>query len=99
MKIFFFDLLWHFFLGYWSASLFLMLPVNCNLMKEKYLNRIAKHCYVKSETWYLCLIDLAGWILEMAETLSLKNVQDQSSVNNASSILDQYVINLLIDIA
>lgn len=31
----------------------------------------------------------------MGETLSLKSVQDQSFVNNASSILDQYVINFL----
>ncbi|KAI8003794.1 Paired amphipathic helix protein Sin3-like 4 [Camellia lanceoleosa] len=36
---------------------------------------------------------LFGWILEMARRLILKNVQDQSFSNNASSILDLYVLS------
>ncbi|KAI8032022.1 Paired amphipathic helix protein Sin3-like 4 [Camellia lanceoleosa] len=36
---------------------------------------------------------LFGWILEMARRLILKNVQDQSFGNNASSILDLYVLS------
>ncbi|KAI7993976.1 Sulfoquinovosyl transferase SQD2 [Camellia lanceoleosa] len=41
-----------------------------------------------SRTWLPSNSHAQGWILEMAKGLILKNVQDQSFGNNASSILD-----------